>query len=135
MQKNLDHFYAAAPGNFSVYLWDQSGKRSVVRSPHSKRWPWVYTPALAGAIALATAVEAVYPRDRCARPEQARAKPDPLTLLTLHVLHMQISFLRCSVFWGSVPDSAAPTLSLYPIDLDVPTTIPSGNYTVQTIYR
>ena len=25
MLKNLDHFYAAAPGNFSVFLWNATG--------------------------------------------------------------------------------------------------------------
>ncbi len=65
MQKNLDHFFAASPGNFSTFLWDASGK---------------------------------------------------------------------SLFWGAVPDSAAPTLSLYTLRLTLPTTVPAGNYTVQTIY-
>ena len=30
MMKNLDHFNAAAPGNFSAFLWSAAGKSTFV---------------------------------------------------------------------------------------------------------
>jgi hypothetical protein len=65
MQKNQDHFYAASPGNFSVYLWDAAGD---------------------------------------------------------------------STYLGTVPDTNAPSLSLFPLSVIVPSAAQSGNYTLQTIY-
>ena len=66
MQKNLDHYYASAPGNFSVYLWTADYKTS-----------WMM---------------------------------------------------------GTINDSPAPTLSLYPVTFQVPTALSGGNYVVQTVY-
>jgi hypothetical protein len=66
LQKNLDHFAAATPGNFSIFMW----------------------------------------------PNATTAIP-----------------------WGSVPDTAAPTLSLYYIDTVVPATLPTGNYVLQSVYN
>lgn len=66
MQKNLDHYYASAPGNFSVYLWTGDYKTS-----------W---------------------------------------------------------FVGSINDSPAPTMSLYSVNFQVPTSLSGGNYVVQTVY-
>ncbi len=63
--KNQDHLNAAAPGNFSVYLWDAAGE---------------------------------------------------------------------ATFLGAVPDSTAPTLSLYPVSVIVPSAAQVGNYTLQAIY-
>ncbi len=65
IQKNLDHFEASNPGNFSVFMWNSTGG---------------------------------------------------------------------NIFWGSVPDTAAPTLSLYYLDLVVPKTLPTGNYVLQSVY-
>jgi hypothetical protein len=65
MQKNLDHYEASSPGNFSAYLWSAAGK---------------------------------------------------------------------STFWGAVPDTPAPTLSLYSVVANIPASTAPGNYTLQTVY-
>jgi hypothetical protein len=65
LQKNLDHYYATTPGNFSVYLWDAAGKSQLL---------------------------------------------------------------------ASIPDDPSPSMTLYPVTVTLPSTVPAGNYTLQSVY-